>query len=68
MSAFQKRHYEAIALVMQQTYPPKQSWVMQEAHATAINQWMIDCEGIADMFASDNPAFNRANFIQRCEP
>lgn len=60
MSDFARRHYEAIATLMQDTKPLKD--------ATAFTQWYVDCEGLADMLADDNARFDRERFIRACEP
>ena len=57
---FAKRHYEAIALVMQ--------------HAHVIgdparrNQWESVRNELADMFMRDNGQFKRDRFMHACEP
>lgn len=67
MAIFGKRHYEAIALAM------------QEAKRTALNapdgnvgltvgQWITCTEELADMFARDNGLFKRDRFERACEP
>ena len=59
---FSKRHYEAIALVMQEQFPA-------EGHGTSeADNWARLRDGLAHMFARDNHRFNWDTFIQRCEP
>jgi hypothetical protein len=54
---FAKRHYEAIALAMQDArrLPSNDQW-----------QCVVNC--LADVFASDNGQFQRDRFINACEP
>jgi hypothetical protein len=61
MSNFAKRHYEAIALAM------------QEAMRVAIMPSDVHCvrmvtDELADTFARDNGMFKRDRFISGCEP
>jgi len=58
---FAKRHYEAIALAM------------QEAMRVAIMPGDVHCvrmviDELADTFAADNGMFKRDRFIRACEP
>ena len=58
---FSKRHYEAIALVMQEAredYP--------NVHAP--EHWLKIVRRLGDLFARDNAAFNHDRFIAACEP
>jgi hypothetical protein len=54
---FAKRHYEAIALAMQDArrLPTNDQW-----------QCVVNC--LADVFARDNGQFQRDRFISACEP
>ena len=61
MSDFARRHYEAIATLMQDTKP-------LGALSSAFTQWYVDCEGLANMLADDNAHFDRKRFIRACEP
>ena len=58
---FAKRHYESIALAM------------QEAMRVAIMPGDVHCvrmviDELADVFAADNGQFKRERFINACEP
>ena len=57
---FAKRHYEAVALAMQDAHvigdPAKR------------NQWESVRNELADMFARDNGQFKRDRFMYACEP
>ena len=64
MAHFNKRHYEAIALVMQSTHPTKYGW----EQTTANHQWNSSVDNLADMFRKDNPLFNRDRFLCACLP
>jgi hypothetical protein len=58
VSRFNKRHYEAIATVMQEAKrrPEKDA------------QWEVILEHLVDMFARDNGQFKRGRFEAACEP
>ena len=62
MSKFAKRHYEAIALAMQDACPAPH-W---DANKRA--QWDVDVSRLADVFARDNGQFKRDRFIAACQP
>jgi len=54
---FAKRHYEAIALAMQDA-----------RRSTALDQWLCIVNCLADAFAADNGMFKRDRFKRACEP
>jgi hypothetical protein len=54
---FAKRHYEAIALAMQDA-----------RRIPANDQWQCVVNCLADVFASDNGQFQRDRFERACEP
>lgn len=58
---FQRRHFEAIARVMQQTKP-------LVAVDTDILQWARDRDALCILFTRENDRFNRDRFIRACEP
>ena len=60
MAIFAKRHYEAIALVMQKSCPGEQEYQRPE--------WRAVREKLSDMFEQDNPQFNRIRFVLACNP
>ena len=62
MSKFAKRHYEAIALAMQEACP--------EAHwdPNKRAQWDVCVSRLADTFRSDNGQFCRDRFVRACQP
>lgn len=62
MSMFSKRHYEAIAGVMQEACPLP-TW---DANKRA--EWEVTRSRLADMFAGDNGLFKRGRFERACEP
>jgi hypothetical protein len=62
MAHFAKRHYEAIATVMQ-AEKPLPNWDPNK-HA----QWELIRKSLADMLAADNGLFKRDRFIRACEP
>jgi hypothetical protein len=64
---FQKRHYEAIALAMQEARPLA---LRGSSNADPIrrNQWESVRNELTDMFASDNGQFKRDRFMHACEP
>lgn len=60
---FTKRHYEAIAKSIKQSgnsYPG----IVNGASAFQYHEYLI--EKLADMFAGDNPIFDREKFFKAC--
>jgi hypothetical protein len=57
---FQKRHYEAIALAMQDA--------RFHLRSSALDQWKCVVNCLADVFARDNGEFKRARFTRACQP
>ena len=57
---FAKRHYEAIALAMQDA--------RFHLRNTALDQWECVINCLADVFAADNGMFKRERFRRACEP
>ena len=57
---FAKRHYEAIATVMQEC--------RMHIRCDGIEQMECVVKYLADLFAGDNGQFQRDRFIQACEP
>ena len=65
MAHFNKRHYEAIALVCQD-YRRHAEHFNTRANRLA---WQYEIEGrLADMFQADNPQFVRNRFLHACQP
>jgi len=58
-SHFQKRHYEAIALAMQEARRRVNG--SNDPIAVVVDE-------LADVFASDNGQFKRDRFMRACEP
>ena len=60
LSRFQKRHYEAIALAMQDA----------RLHVRCNGTEQMECvvNVLADLFAGDNGQFKRDRFERACEP
>jgi hypothetical protein len=56
---FQKRHYEAIALAIQEA---------RRRADGSNNPIAVVVDEIADLFASDNGMFKRERFVRACEP
>ena len=66
MSIFAKRHYEAIATVMQNAHP---GGVVGDGMTGEMRvQWDETCRDMAEMFARDNPAFCIIRFMKACKP
>ena len=64
MSHFAKRHYEAIAAVMQEAHPGA-------ALATdnrAVIQWSETVKDFAEMLQRDNARFDLLRFVKACRP
>ena len=59
MSHFAKRHYEKIALVMQEA--------QMHVRINAVEQNKCVVNLLADLFSSDNGMFKRDRFIQACQ-
>jgi hypothetical protein len=59
LSHFQKRHYEAIALAMQDA---------RRVGDIAVDDWQCVVNCLADLFAGDNGQFKRDRFKRACEP
>ncbi len=58
---FAKRHYEAMALAMQETYP-------SPASVTRLEVWDNVRRALAYTFKADSSRFNEARFIVACLP
>jgi hypothetical protein len=61
MAHFQKRHYEAIALAMQDAHPGA-------GDNRAVVQWSETCKDLAEMFERDNSRFDIIRFMHACAP
>ena len=59
---FSKRHYEAIALAMQDA-KPLPNW-----DANKHTQWDVCVSRLADAFGRDNGLFKRERFLAACQP
>jgi hypothetical protein len=57
---FAKRHYEAIALAMQDA--------RFRLRSSSLDQWQYTINCLANLFAEDNGRFQRERFISACEP
>ena len=62
---FTKKHYEAIARVMQST---KVIDAAEPADLTRVDQWHADVHALTNLFARDRDAFDRDRFERACEP
>jgi hypothetical protein len=62
MSKFAKRHYEAIALVMQSTYSD------DSGDGGGADVWANIVDELATMFAHDNQMFCQVRFVSACVP
>lgn len=61
---FNKRHYEAIAEIMQHHCPYPKIVGNDELNAA----WIGVRNELADMFARDNSRFQRERFLAACQP
>ena len=59
---FCKRHYEAVAEVMQE------AWAKAEQDADRQAQCGLIERLLSEMFHRDNPQFNRTRFLHACVP
>jgi|SRR6516165_909884 len=57
---FAKRHYEAIALAMQDA--------RFRLRSSSLDQWQCAINCLANMLAEDNGRFQRDRFVRACEP
>src|SRR5215472_14438846 len=65
LSHFHKRHYEAIALAMQDVNPIR--FTSTDDPERRI-QYAATLRVLCDLFAGDNGQFKRDRFIRACEP
>ena len=66
MAHFNKRHYEAIATVLQAA---KNDPVMvHETDKPTVSHWDLLIERFADALARDNHLFDRSRFVLACKP
>lgn len=65
-NSFTRRHYEAIAEVMQATKPLGNFG--NEQFIGSMTQWQFTVVKLADAFANDYPGFLRGRFMRACEP
>jgi hypothetical protein len=58
--AFQRRHYAAIAAVIEHRFAAE--------HPASGERWVVDAvaDDLCDLFASDNPSFDRDRFLRAC--
>jgi hypothetical protein len=70
MAQFSKRHYQAIAQVMQDSRIEQEQFGLHDSkQQSAVNDAMeVVCDELADMFFDDNPLFKRDLFMQACQP
>lgn len=61
---FAKRHYEAIATVMQEAHPGAALAIDNRA----VMQWSETCKDLAKMFERDNLHFDIVRFMHACRP
>jgi hypothetical protein len=67
MSKFNKRHYEAIALVLQDTFPAKENDELSTFQDKFL-QWNAIRQELADTFKRDNSLFDDYRFKFACQP
>lgn len=60
MSTLTKKHYEAIALMLQNAHDT----IAESAHAKTVVR--LHAYNLADYFAQNNPRFDRTRFLQAC--
>lgn len=63
MPKFNKRHYEAIAQVLQEIKPPT-----DDKFTPMHRQWIITINELSRLFARDNSGFQLGRFERACEP
>lgn len=57
-----KQHFERIAYIMNMNVPSKDA----DDYEDDMYQHGLICGNLADYFATDNPKFDRARFLQAC--
>lgn len=65
-----KKDYQAIAraLYINQPYKDREvGHVASDAEESVFDQWRMDRDALASVFADDNPRFDRARFVEACE-
>lgn len=60
---FRKETYERVAQAMNGSKP---ATALSAGAPDSVWQWRRDCEGLADMFAAQSAAFDRAMFLKNC--
>ena len=65
---FSKRHYEAIAMVMQNTKPSPGFGTCDAERNRELDQWTKMVRALRDRFKRDNPAFLGERFERACIP
>jgi hypothetical protein len=58
-----KKHYIAVAAIIKKHYIPAPAAGFDEGYAAGVAQV---AEELADLFAEDNPRFDRAEFFKAC--
>lgn len=66
MPHFAKRHYEALALIMRDTQPPKANDGIL-GYDDQVCQWENCRDRLIQMLEQDNPRFDKSRFIAACE-
>src|SRR6266487_3035308 len=61
---FRKRHFEAIATVMQEAHPG----AGLSDNNRAVIQWSETCKDLAEMFSRKNGKFDIIRFMRACKP
>jgi len=61
---FYRKHYEAVARTVREATEPRES---PEITAAVRDSGQFIAETLADMFAADNPRFDRARFLAACK-
>ena len=61
---FQQRHFEALAQLMQDLRPSSLVSIEPDKHA----QYTLTLNSLCNLFARDNPMFDRGRFERACRP
>ena len=65
MADFQRRHYEAVALIMQDAHRQAEA---EQGNLAAVDLVFHVQEDFAALFMRDNPQFKRGRFLIACTP
>lgn len=63
-----RKHYEAVAAVLRAAAPSPYGYVCSECGSPEDHVFDDIVQGLADLYAADNPRFDRARFLAASKP